>query len=127
LDEKNKALNAERKEKKNFEEAKKSLKIRQDSKGNTYGYFECGSKLSWISCLILKTYPQLNYIICHSTFLEKYKNEENGKISLRSRKNEFDVSLLAEKWKGGGHTESASCNLLLEDFENLRIGKIHLI
>jgi hypothetical protein len=123
-----KAFNAEKKEKKNFEEAKKTLKIRKDGNGNTYGYFECSSKLSWVACLILRDNLQLDYVIGHATFLEKRRNEINGKVSLRVLKgNNYDVSLLAEKWNGGGHKSSASCNLPLEDFYNLREGKIHLI
>jgi oligoribonuclease NrnB/cAMP/cGMP phosphodiesterase (DHH superfamily) len=123
---KEKALNAEKKEKKQFEEAKKSLQIRKDTMGNIYGYFECSSKLSWIACLVLRAYPQLKYVIGHATFLEKYRNEINGKVSLRSL-NDFDVGIIAEKWKNGGHKTAAGINLELEDFYKLREGKIHLI
>jgi nanoRNase/pAp phosphatase (c-di-AMP/oligoRNAs hydrolase) len=58
--------------------------------------------------------------------MEVYKNTPNGKISLRSN-DEFDVSIIAKLWLGGGHKNSSSCNIPLKEFEKLRKGQIHLI
>ncbi len=124
--EKEKALAAEEKERKNYQQAKKSLKLRIDGQGNKYGYFECSSKVSWTASLLLKEYPEVKYFVCHGTFLETYKHEENGKLSLRSQK-DFDVAVIAEKYLGGGHISAAGVELPLEDFYKLREGKIHLI
>lgn len=124
--EKEKALKAEEKERDNYKQAKKSLQIRTDNQGNKYGYFECSSKVSWTASLLLREYPDIKYFVCHSTFLEKYRHEENGKISLRSQKG-FDVSIIAEKYNGGGHNQAAGLELPIEDFYKLREGKIHLI
>lgn len=125
-EEKKQALHAEDKEKKNYQQAKKSLKFRTDEQGNKYGYFQCSSKVSWIASLLLREYPDVRYFICHSTFLETYKHEDNGKISLRSQK-DFDVSAIAVKWGHGGHPQAAGVELPLEEFYKLRDGKIHLI
>jgi single-stranded DNA-specific DHH superfamily exonuclease len=124
--EKQRALKAEEKEKKNYLQAKKSLKVRKDNQGTDYAYFECSSKLSWTASLLLREYPQIKYFIGHSTFLEKYRHEENGRVSLRSQK-DYDVSIIAGIWKGGGHATASGLDLKLEDFNKLKNGEIHLI
>jgi len=120
------AIQVETKKKKNLEIARKSLKIRKDDSGNKYGYFECNSKLSIIGNTILSEYSDLKYIIGHSTFLEKYKNTPNGKISIRSNEG-FKVNVIAELWGGGGHPQSSGADIPLKEFENFRKGNIHLI
>ena len=124
--EREKALAAEEKERKNYQQAKKSLKFRIDGQGNKYGYFECSSKVSWTASLLLREFSDIKYFVCHSTFLETYRHELNGKLSLRSQK-DFDVAVIAEKYSGGGHFSAAGMELPLEDFYKLREGKIHLI
>lgn len=124
--EKDQALKAEEKERKNYQQAKKSLKIRQDNSGNKYGYFECSSKVSWTASLLLREYPDINYFVCHSTFLENYRHEENGKISLRSQDG-FDISGIAKKWGGGGHVNASGLELQLDDFYKIKQGNLHLI
>lgn len=120
------ARNAEEKRKKNLLEARSNLSIRKDDSGNCYGYFECNSKLSDIGNMILNEYEDLNYIIGHATFLEKFKKEVNGKISLRS-KGDFDVSVIAQKYGGGGHGSSSGVELPIDIFEKLKSGNLHLI
>jgi len=124
--EKEQALKAEEKERKNYQQAKKSLKIRIDGGGNKYAYFECSSKVSWTASLLLREYPDIKYFACHGTFLETYKHEENGKISLRSQEG-FDVSKIAVKYSGGGHGAASGMEMPLEDFYRFRKGEIHLI
>jgi len=120
------AKNAEQKRKKNLEVARSTLSIRKDNSNNSYAYFECNSKLSDIGNVILNEYEQLNYIIGHSTFLENFKKEPNGKISLRS-KGDFDVSIIAKIYDGGGHAGSSGVSLPLDIFQKLRLGNLHLI
>lgn len=126
LEEREKAWKAEQKERDNYQQAKKTLKIRTDNQGNKYGYFECSAKVSWVASLLLREYPQIKYFVCHSTFLETYQNEENGKLSLRSQIG-FDVGAIAKKYLGGGHGVASGLELPIDKFYELREGKLHLI
>jgi len=124
--EKELAKKAEQKEKDNMQLAKKSLSKRKDNSGNIYAYFECSSKLSFVAMNLLKEYTDINYFVGHSTWLENAKGEINGKISLRSQEG-FDVSVIAEKWNGGGHLQAAGLELPIDTFHKFREGKVHLI
>ena len=125
-----KALNGEKKEQTNYDLAKKSMKIRVDNSNQKYAYCTCNSKISLVCSRLIKENPDIDYFVFHSTFLEKSKGELNGRVSIRSasdRETKINVALIAEKWSGGGHVNSAGCELSLEDFEKFRRGEIHLI
>lgn len=114
---------AEKKEQDNIKEAKKNLQIRFDNEGNKYGYTQCTSKLSIVLSTILDENLDLDYIVGYSTW-----DSSNIKMSIRSQKEDFDVTKIAEKFGGGGH-KSAS-GFAFDDFETMnafREGKIHLI
>jgi len=114
-----------RKEDKNFNSAKKSLKIRTDNSGNKYFYLEAPAGLSLIANKILKgNNSDVKYAVCRST----YKGAvENLSISLRSVPG-FSVKEIAEKWGGGGHTGAAGLMMKSEeDYNDLISGKLHLI
>lgn len=124
--EKELALKAEKKEKDNLNQALNNIQFRTDNSNNQYGYFECSSKLSIVAMTLLNKYPNIKYIIGHSTYQECAKNDPNGKVSLRCRE-DFDVSLIAQKHNGNGHKQSSGAKLSLEDFDKLRKGRMHLI
>lgn len=117
------AVKAKKKELKSYKEAKKSLKFHIDGEGNNYCYFECGSKLSFVSHRILEELNgKVKYAISRSTY-----DRNKIRVSLRS-KNKFDVSRIAEKWGGGGHIEASAIEFKdREVFKQLIKGKIHLV
>lgn len=118
---------ADKKEMANYKLARKNMQRRIDNSGNSYIYTECGAKLSLVANrLLLEFKDSVDYIIIHSTFLENYRNELNGKLSLRSLGN-FDVKIIAEKYDGGGHPQAAGVEISIETFNLLRRGEIHLI
>lgn len=118
---------ANKKEMDNYLEAKKNLRIRKDDSGNNYGYTECSSKVSLVSHRLLTDLKdKVDYLVMHGTWLEKVKHDYNGKVSLRSKAG-FDVRPIAEKHGGGGHPQASGVDLSLEVFNQLKIGKIHLI
>ena len=123
--EKDMALKAEKKEKDNYKKARQNLSIRIDNAGNKYGYFECSSKLSIVASWLLRDFPDIKYFIGHTTFLETYRNKENGKVSLRSQK-DFNIAKIAEKFGGGGHEHASGIELSIDIFKELKKGKIHL-
>ena len=117
--------NAERKEKSNYKKAKDSLQERVDGEGNTYLYAELVSKLSIVANRFLDEYGRrIKYVAIHSTYKENAKEEK--KVSLRSGKN-FDVSKIAEKYGGGGHSQASGLLLSKDDFISFKQGKKHLI
>lgn len=124
----NAMLKAERKEQENLKEAKRNLKIRQDSLGNTYGYFECTSKQSIVANYILQEREDIKYVIAHVTWGENDGNVA-PKVSIRSIEGRgVDCSIMASMHGGGGHKNSAGVEFKnFEDFEKLRKGKLHLI
>ena len=124
--EKQLALKAEKKEKDNQTQAEKNIQFRKDNSKNDYAYFECSSKLSIVANNLIKKYPDIKYFVCHSTFEETARSNANGKISLRC-KDDFDVTVIAQKWLGNGHKQASGIDMKIEDFEKLRKGKMHLI
>lgn len=114
------------KEKTNLNQARKTLSIRKDNSYNTYGYFECNSKLSIIATTLLKEYDNLDYICGYSTYLTNVKGEQSFKVSLRSREG-FDVSIIAQKYGGGGHVNASGVDLPEEVFLKLQKGIDHLV
>lgn len=119
--EKNIAFKAREKVKRNFKQAKKNISFRTDNSNNTYAYFSCTSKLSWVCHLLLKEYSDLDYIVGHSTW-DKY----NTKVSLRSKA--FDTSIISTNWGGGGHEQASAFEFKKKnEFENFINNKIHLI
>jgi oligoribonuclease NrnB/cAMP/cGMP phosphodiesterase (DHH superfamily) len=118
---------SQEKERKNYRVAKKNFSIRTDNSGNTYGYAECVGKMSIVANKLLTEYKdQIDYIVMHSIYEETYKNNPNGKLSLRSL-GDFDVKVIAEKNGGGGHPNSCGCEIPLDDFYKLKEGTFHLI
>ena len=114
------AANAVQKEKKNYAQAKKTLSFRTDNSNNTYAYFSCASKLSWVCHLLLLENPQLDYIVSHSTY------KKNTKLSLRSKG--FDTTTITTKWGGGGHTQASGVELKEQkDFDAFVANKKHLV
>lgn len=125
--EKGLAVKGLQRERDNYEFAKKKMSIRKDDSGNRYAYIEASSKISLICNTLLKEFvDKIDYIIAHSTFEETKENKPNGKVSLRSQGN-FDVTIIAEKWKGGGHKNSSGAELPLDIFSKLKNNEIHLI
>jgi len=107
-------------------EAKSTLQFRIDNQGNKYAYFYCNSKLSITASSLLQEYPDLKYIVCHSTY-----NDKNGMLeptlSLRSN-NSFDVSEIAKQYGGGGHYNASGITFKNYDFFlKFHKGEVHLI
>lgn len=120
------ATHAEAKEHEFYIKAKNSISLRVDNEGNNYGYFECPSKISLICNKLLKEFPQLNYIVGHSTFNDSAISFDPS-ISLRSL-GEVDVSIIASLYNGGGHHNAAGILFNnYDDFLNFKQGKMHLI
>lgn len=116
-----KAESSSRQEELTYEAAKETIDIRTDNSGNKYIYVELRTKISFIASRILEE-NEVDYIAVFCTYEAK-----NMKFSLRS-KDVFDVSVIAEKWSGGGHKNSAAFEFKdKNDFENFRRGRIHLI
>lgn len=116
------ALKAEKKEKTNYDEAKRNLQFRVDNSNNKFMYTECVSKVSWVSSLILREFSDYQYLAIRGTWDKKSK-----KVSLRSN-NGFDVSLIAEKWGGGGHLAASAFEFKDDDsFDKFKNGEISLI
>jgi oligoribonuclease NrnB/cAMP/cGMP phosphodiesterase (DHH superfamily) len=113
-----------KKEKTALDMARKTLAIRKDGEGNSYFYFECVSKLSYVANILLNEYgDRIKYCLGYSTFDKSQK-----KISIRSV-GEFDCSLLAKLHGGGGHKNASAVDLgQSEDFFiKLKMGEAHLI
>jgi len=118
------ADDGDRKEQKALSIAKKSLHVRVDNDRNNYIWFACPSKISFVASFLLKEYrDKVEYCVCNSTFSPKDK-----KISLRSQES-FDVSVIAEKFGGGGHKNAAGFSLAdnIEFYNKLKSGEEHLI
>jgi len=111
------------KEESAYKQAKRSLKIRTDTKGNQYAYIECTSKLSLVASRILKELQnKIEYLIGYTTY-----NPNNTKVSVRSHNN-FDVAKICTEWGGGGHFNSAGIDFKDKiKVNDLRQGKFHLI
>jgi len=120
--ENSKAAQAKKKEQDNYRDARKSFMKRQDNQGNTYGYFDCTSKISWVSHLLLHEHEDLDYIVGYANYFK------DTKVSLRARTTSpIDVSEIAKSWGGGGHPCAAG--MVFEDYNNFidfQNGKIHL-
>jgi oligoribonuclease NrnB/cAMP/cGMP phosphodiesterase (DHH superfamily) len=119
--EKEKIKSALQKEETSYKKAKQNIKFRTDNQGNDYIYTECNSKISFVAHRLLKEYSNIKYLIIHGTF-----ESSSTKLSIRCT-GDFECNKLAEKWGGGGHRQSAGVEMKLEDFNNFREGKIHLI
>ena len=118
---------ANKKEISNLKEAKRTLRIRKDNKGNNYGFFTCSSKLSITANRLLKEYgDKLDYVVGHITWNEKQQIKED-KLKLSLRSNNFDIRHIAEKHSGGGHKLAAGLEVSYKDFNDFKEGKIHLI
>jgi len=118
---------ANKKENSAYEEAKRNLKLRLDNSGGKYIYTECQSKVSLVAYRLLKEFKDIvDYIIIHPTWPENSSGIKNGKLSLRSN-SYFNVKTIAEKWKGGGHSNASGLELSIEDFSKLKVGELHLI
>ena len=103
--------------------AKSNIEYRVDNSDNRYIFTRLRSKISLVSNRILNEEDSdIKYIVIRN----EYTN--NGKYSVRSReKDNFDVTVLAEKWSGGGHL-AASGFLLNDEHDRLFIdSKMHLL
>lgn len=112
-----------KKEDTKFKRIKKTISLRKDRENRLFGYFELDSKISIICSRILKEFPQLDYVLVYNLF------EDNGKFSLRTRKEHIQVNTLAEKYGNGGHKQAAGLRFLPEQREfvdNLRNGTVML-
>lgn len=115
---------AKEKETRYYKSALKTKKERIDGEGNLYCYFEAPSKISFIASKLLEGNKNYRYVVCRSNF---WKNKDL-KFSLRSVEGGADVSEIARKWGGNGHTESAGIDLTdFKLFENIREGRVHLL
>jgi len=106
-----------------FNEAKRSLRIRVDGQGDSYGWFTCTSKLSFVANRLLDELgDKVKYIVGHSTW-----DKKNTKVSLRCRDN-FSVNHIAEAHNCGGHKKVAGIDFKdKEKLKELELGRIHLI
>lgn len=118
-----KAENGEKKERNALQQARNSLQFRTDNEKNPYMYFECTSKLSYVSNVLLNEFrDKIKYCISYSTF-----DKEKCGVSVRSN-NDFDCSLLAELHGGGGHKSASGIKFENRKFfEDLRKGNVHLL
>jgi len=116
--------NQETKELKAYKDVKKSMHIRKDNQNNSYIFFESKSKMGIVASRLMKEYgDKLKYIVMYSSF-----NEDNLKISLRSRNDNFNTTIISEKYGGGGHINASSFKFEnREDLDKLKSGKMHLI
>ncbi len=129
IEEEHSILNAEKKERKALTEAKNSLQKRVDNEGNNYIYFECQSKLSLTASTLMKEYADqdIKYYICRSLYAFK-----KGQLSLSLRapeESKINCSVIAEKYKNGGHTKAAGLDFTNNPkfYNDLIKGKVHLI
>lgn len=90
-------------EQKAYNIAKKKLRKSIDSKGNSYIYVECPSKVSIIGNRLLKEHNDVKYALCRSTYRDA---KATFSFSLRS-KGDFDIRHIAESYGGGGHSSSS--------------------
>lgn len=104
-----------------FQDAKKTLKLRVDGRGDSYGFFSHFRNISVIANLILEDMPDLRYIAVHNTYLK-----DENKISLRCMEG-FNVREIAEQYGGGGHNTASGLQLDDDFFEDFKAGTRHLI
>lgn len=105
----------EEKIKKMLEKAEKDMIINYDSENRKYCYFELSSKISIIASLILSKYKEIDYVLAHNTFKVEGRPENVKKFSLRTRRENLDLSKMAEylnklgegPGQGGGHEMAA--------------------
>ena len=109
------------KEEKNYKEAKKNLQKRVDTLGNKYIFTHCISKISFVADRLLKEYKDYDYLAIRATWVS-----DQYKLSLRS-KNGFKVNYIAEQFGGGGHESSSGCELTKEQYNDFKLGKMHLL
>ncbi len=92
------------KEKVALEESEARLQTRTDSKGNIFGTFHLGGKISITATKILENHPELKYVIIQNSF-----RGLNSKLSFRSRtEEEFNCLNLC---LAHGHTVAAGGEL----------------
>ena len=128
-EEKQAILNAEKKERKALESAKKSLQKRIDGEGNKYIFFECMTKLSYVASALMKEYADqdIQYYICRSLYA--YNRGDLG-LSIRSSDgSKIDCSKIAEKFGGGGHTQASGIDFKTDQilYHQIVSGKKHLL
>lgn len=80
---------AQKREDNLFHEAERTMKIRRDRKGRIFGLITLNSKISLVCSRILKSRPEMDYIICINSF-----RSLNGKLSYRTRREDFDLNCL---------------------------------
>lgn len=108
-------------EKEATKKAFETCKLRTDSKGFKYIYFESRAKLSLIAHKFLSGRPNIDYVVVHNTF-----KKEERRFSLRSREKGVDVSLIAKEYGGGGHYCAAGIELSDDQFfQDIKIGRKH--
>lgn len=102
-------------EKEAVEKALNTVVIREDAEGLKYGYFELPSKISYSCSEVLKKMPELNYVVCHSTY-----KSDGDRCSFRAKK--MDVSVKASQYGGGGHKFASGAALPKEIREGIKAG-----
>ena len=131
FDDLQKVTNAERKERLALEQARKTLQVRIDGKGNKYLFFACNSKISLVASTLLKEYESSGVIYCICQSLYAYNKEHKKSISIRSLDAQlFDCECVASLYKGGGHKCSSGIDFTSRDdnfYDKLILGKVHLI
>ena len=73
-----------------YEQARKEMKIRVDTKERLFGVFPLGSKISLVCSRILKECDGLDYVICINSF-----HGINGKLSFRTKREDLDLNMFA--------------------------------
>lgn len=91
--------------------ALQTMKVRKDKEGLTFAIFKAPSKISLVCSSILDERPELDYIICINTY-----GESLGKLSFRSKKEDFDLNSLA---CAKGHIGAAGGSLSEENINRL--------
>lgn len=107
--------------KKEYKNARKNMKVRTDSEGRKYLYFELSAKISVVANKLIEEIDYIDYIVVFNKYVPK-----DLKFSLRARKDGFDVRKIAEKYGGGGHQSAAGIQLDDEQLcDAIRIGRKH--
>jgi oligoribonuclease NrnB/cAMP/cGMP phosphodiesterase (DHH superfamily) len=121
LDVEKKVIREEReKEAKYLKKALKDMKIREDSEGHRYAFFELPAKLSYVAHTILTQNPDLDFILAKSSF-----ERDRNKFSLRSKN--LPVNGIAQSFGGGGHKQAAGFLMTAEQYSDYIEGRTDLI
>ncbi len=99
--------------------ARSNLQRRVDGRGLVFGLCRFSSKISIVAGKILEENPDLDYLVVINDF---WKAKDLGKISVRTRREDFDLNTLREPQ---GHAKAAGAELTEPIAQKLWSGEIH--